>query len=298
MNTHRYNILVIDDEMDNIDILKTDLEDAGYIVHSALSGEQGWQILKEKGSAISAILLDRLMPNMTGIDFMEKLSRNRALSRIPVIMQSAAGTKKQILEGLKSGVYYYLPKPFDQHMMLGVVKTALMHYTKIRLLVDEVNQSKVLSGLFHEGLFTFRTIEESQKLAPFLSNFYPNPNQIILGLSELFINAIEHGNLKIGYMKKDVTLKNESWEGMIRELQNKPENVDKKVTVHFSKTREAIKVTIKDEGIGFDHQPFMDFSPKHMESFSGRGIALANNIAFDELTYHEPGNRVTATVYL
>lgn len=117
-------VLIVDDEEANLIILRKILENDGFDV---ISAEDGMQALEKLASHedISLILLDRMMPHMDGIKVMEEIQGNRLWKDIPVVMQTAAASEKDIIDGVSSGAHYYLPKPFNDKMLLSVVHEAL-----------------------------------------------------------------------------------------------------------------------------------------------------------------------------
>lgn len=137
-------IMVIDDDENNLTILETYLNDAGYEVITATNGSEAWDFVKIFGQDLSLILLDRMMPVMNGMEFLKLLKGHPKHSDIPVIMQTAAAMKHQVIEGLKSGVYHYLRKPFDESRVLELVEGAMKGQRNLRELrkknrVDEEN---------------------------------------------------------------------------------------------------------------------------------------------------------------
>ncbi|PIR32497.1 MAG: hypothetical protein COV36_04160 [Alphaproteobacteria bacterium CG11_big_fil_rev_8_21_14_0_20_44_7] len=127
-------ILVVDDEENNLAILESYLIDAGYDVITATNGKEAWDFLKIFGENVSLILLDRMMPVMDGMEFMKLLKGHPRHYEIPIIMQTAAAMRNQVEEGIKCGVYYYLRKPFDEEMVLKLIRQALKGRRNIRVL--------------------------------------------------------------------------------------------------------------------------------------------------------------------
>lgn len=117
-------VLIADDEDLNRKILCETLEDEGFEVVSASDGLQAIQQL-EAHSDVKLILLDRMMPNMGGMEVMEKLQANPMWKDIPVIMQTAANSEEEVIDGVSSGVHYYLAKPFDDDVLIDIVHDAI-----------------------------------------------------------------------------------------------------------------------------------------------------------------------------
>ena len=120
-------ILVVDDEPLNLDIIEEFLTGKGqpYIVERANDGVEAMEKLEADYNRYDVVLLDRMMPRMSGMEVLEKMSAHPELKYIPVILQTAKVSKEDILEGLKAGAYYYLTKPFTSDMLHSIVKTAV-----------------------------------------------------------------------------------------------------------------------------------------------------------------------------
>jgi hypothetical protein len=116
-------------------------------------------------------------------------------------------------------------------------------------------------------------------------------------LKELLLNAIEHGNLGITYSEKD-GLDMEDLEVEVSRRLTLPEYREKRATINYSSDAEKVSFLIKDQGNGFDWQPYMQFDPERVFDTHGRGIAMANTSYFDKVEYHGNGNEVMAVVYL
>lgn len=119
-------ILIVDDDEMNIEILVDILEDAGFETTYAENGEEGLAVLEDDTMGqIKLILLDRMMPVMDGMEFKERISLDERWKDIPIIFQTAASQPKDLIEGMQTGAFYYLTKPFDKEVVLSVVHSAL-----------------------------------------------------------------------------------------------------------------------------------------------------------------------------
>ena len=297
-NTDNSAILIVDDDINNVEILKMDLEDEGYDLLAGYDGVEGWNILQQNKDRIVVILLDRMMPKMNGMEFIAKLKANEYLAQIPVVMQTAAAEKSQVAEGIKAGVYYYLTKPYEEVVMKSVVQAAIGSYLNAKTHQDELIQHRQKLHLVKECSFEIQTLSDARYLATFLANYYPKPSEIITGISELLVNAIEHGNLGLSYEDKTRLNNENQWQTEIESLLILPQYKDKKVLVQFERNQASITLTITDEGDGFDWHPYMTFDPDRATHNHGRGIALANLIHFDSLEYCGKGNKVITKVHL
>jgi len=112
-------ILVADDEKTVRSLLRDVLEIEGYHVVEAADGPEALYRLHCGG--IDLILLDVMMPGMSGMEVSQSLSADPALANIPVIMLSALGNDADIEAGMKAGARAYLVKPFSPWELLDKV---------------------------------------------------------------------------------------------------------------------------------------------------------------------------------
>jgi len=110
-------ILIVDDEEFNVDIIMDYLEDGGYNLETAYDGSEAWEKLQAEPEYFDVILLDRMMPNMNGMEVLLKIKEHPVLKTLPVILQTALAAKNEVLEGMQAGAYYYLTKPFEEAML-------------------------------------------------------------------------------------------------------------------------------------------------------------------------------------
>lgn len=288
-------ILIVDDDANNVEILGLDLEDGGYEILTGCDGVEGWEVLQQNKDRICAILLDRMMPNMDGMEFMARLKADESVALKPVIMQTAAAEKSQVAEGIRAGVYYYLTKPYNVEVMQSVVRAAISDYADFSALRSELQEHKQKLQLVKESRFEIGSLGDARYLATFLANYYPDSQRVVFGISELLINAVEHGNLGITYADKSRLHSEDRWEEEVKTLQELPENKDKKVLVHFERSDDDITLTITDDGDGFDWQHYMEIDPDRATHSHGRGIALSKMMSFDSIEYRGTGNEVVCT---
>ena len=112
-------ILVVDDNPDAIAIVKSALEARGYTV---LTAERGAAALESVAAdKPDVILLDIMMPDMSGLEVLEKLKATPATASIPVILVTAKTQDDDVISGYAVGAEYYITKPFTtRQLMYGV----------------------------------------------------------------------------------------------------------------------------------------------------------------------------------
>lgn len=291
-------ILVVDDEPLNLDIIEEFLTGKGqpYTVETANDGVEAMEKLEADPSKFDVVLLDRMMPRMSGMEVLAKMSAHSELKYIPVILQTAKVSKEDILEGLKAGAYYYLTKPFTSDILHSVVKTAVKDRGYNKALLASLNVTRSSVKLLKNAHFEFRNLDDVRAVSSLIACACADPEKIAMGLSELMINAIEHGNLGIGYEEKSELRKQDLWESEVRKRLEMPENIDSFASIDVLNNAEKVEFTITDQGEGFDWAEFMDFDTSRVMDNHGRGIAMANKLYFSKLEYQGKGNIVTVMV--
>jgi DNA-binding response OmpR family regulator len=248
-------ILIVEDEEFNLDILKKHLKKEGYHCLCAKNGKEAL-IQCSNNPNIDLIVLDRMMPEMDGMEFLHRVKSDAELKSIPVIMQTAAAEKHQVLEGIKAGVYYYLRKPYAKDMLLAIIKAALRDQEIVRSLggARRMEISPISRGVQHmeHCSFSFKSISEARMVAVATSTFFPEPAKVVLGLTELMINAVEHGNLGLTFEEKAELVLSNALEEEIQRRMGLPENAEKSVCVEVVHKKTEIEVTIADQGNGFE----------------------------------------------
>lgn len=144
--------------------------------------------------------------------------------------------------------------------------------------------------------FAFRTLDEAERLATYLANFFPEPERVVRGIAELMINAIEHGNLEIGGEEKAELCRRGLWQSEIHQRLNSPGYADREAEAALTRKDGGIYIVITDHGSGFDWQSHLKINPTRATQSHGRGIAMANAVSFDKLTYNDIGNKAVAYV--
>ncbi len=291
------NILIVEDEEVNREMLSELVKGVGHNPITATNGREGLEQLHAQEN-IKGILLDWIMPEMDGLELLKIIKKKDAFSDIPVIMQTSKRDKKSILEGISHGAYYYLTKPYETEILLAVLRAAIEEYEKGLELKRKISEYEMnIDDFITQGNLQFRTIDDGKKIATWFGKF--SVNQFTApGLLELFINAIEHGNLGITYDEKTKFMKANILVEEIERRLELPENIDKVVEVRFKRNIGNMDVDIIDQGDGFEYTKYLDFNPERVFDPNGRGIALANNNYFNGITYSGKGNEVSVEFIL
>jgi anti-sigma regulatory factor (Ser/Thr protein kinase)/PAS domain-containing protein len=125
-------------------------------------------------------------------------------------------------------------------------------------------------------------------------------NMIRIGLREIIINSIEHGNLNISFEDKTEAILTDRYFEFVNERQNNPENREKRVRIEYLISQSKAVYKITDQGKGFNHRKYLAASGDgngEVALAHGRGIAMVKNI-FDEVRYNFRGNQVLLVKHL
>ncbi len=130
----RIKILVVDDEKDFIDAVRSLLEERGYSIDYANDGIGALEIVKK--DIPDLILLDIVMPNMDGITLLKKLKQKNETKDIPVIMLTVKDGQANRNLGLETGAYEYISKPYDSLVLLRQIRNILEKTGKLERKID------------------------------------------------------------------------------------------------------------------------------------------------------------------
>jgi DNA-binding NtrC family response regulator len=137
----RNRVLVVDDEKNQREIYSVILEDAGYDVTAAQSGEQAMRLARE--ASYDLVLTDFKMTGMDGLTLLSDLLKDEP--SLIVIMMTAHGSVESVKDALRGGAFDYLEKPIDREQLLKVVASALNQLKHID--DDIVGQSEPIERL-------------------------------------------------------------------------------------------------------------------------------------------------------
>ena len=142
-------ILVVDDQIQNIELLEAYLVGQGYEIIRAASGEEALE--KLSGNQIDLILLDIMMPKMSGLELLEKLRADEKTRLIPVVMVTVLKETEDKVKALEAGCDDFITKPVDKIELLARVKSILKISYYLRQL-DEKEKFKAVVDKISDGI--------------------------------------------------------------------------------------------------------------------------------------------------
>lgn len=116
-------VLIVDDDPDIVEIVRINLEAAGFETLAAGDGAEGLE--KVTADQPDLVVLDVLMPEMDGWEVLRRIERNPETAGVPVVMLTCRGEDADILRGLEDGAVEYITKPFYPENVVATVKILL-----------------------------------------------------------------------------------------------------------------------------------------------------------------------------
>ena len=209
-------IFIIEDEPSIIQLVQHNLEKNGFIVLSSVNGNDGLKELKKFQPDL--LLLDWMLPDLSGIEICKNIRKDTSIKNLPVIMLTAKGEEEDKIKGLDSGVDDYLTKPFSFNELMARIKAVLRRS----------NPNTVSDNLEFEDLVLDR-IEK---------RVYRDKKEIQLGPTEFRLLEFFLVNPKRVY-SRDQILEN-VWSNNI--------NVESRtIDVHIRRLRKSINIQNKKE---------------------------------------------------
>lgn len=161
-------ILVVDDEVKIVEVVKSYLEHSGYDVYEAYDGKQALELFEK--IAPSLVILDLMLPDITGEDICRTL---RKQSRVPIIMLTAKIEEEDILKGLDIGADDYITKPFSPKQLVARVAALLRRSSD-----DPVPLANIIS--FNNDDLVIDNLSYEVKKSGNSANLTPNEYKILM----------------------------------------------------------------------------------------------------------------------
>ena len=169
-------IFIIEDEPSIIQLVQHNLEKNGFIVLSSVNGNDGLRELKKFQPDL--LLLDWMLPDLSGIEICKNIRKDNSFKNLPVIMLTAKGEEEDKIKGLDSGVDDYLTKPFGFNELMARIKAVLRrsnpNTVSDNLKFDDLMLDRIEKRVFRDG--------QEIKLGPtefrLLEFFLTNPKRV------------------------------------------------------------------------------------------------------------------------
>ncbi len=179
-------ILVVDDKAKNLQLVGSLLEDQGYDIAFAKSGQRALELADQDPPDL--ILLDVMMPGMDGYEVCTKLKQNNALASIPVIFLTAKTETEDIVQAFESGGVDYVTKPFRTGELIARVATQL----NLKQARERLKLSNEELSVRNEELKVLN--KKKSEFMGIAAHDLKNPLVAIAGLSGVVKDMVEDGN--------------------------------------------------------------------------------------------------------
>ena len=141
-------ILVVDDDKVNNKMLKLQLEKRGFEIEQAFNGAEALKVVETKD--VDLILLDIMMPDMSGSSVLKQLRTKYTAFQLPIIMQTGLSESDKIVENLRLGANDYLVKPVNIEVAMARINTQL-HLKQL----EERNRTQAQLATAHSMIVTY-----------------------------------------------------------------------------------------------------------------------------------------------
>lgn len=293
-------ILVIDEEPNELSFLEQALKEGGYTLRAAQSIADGRAAIEKAlvpGGAgdLDAIILDWQGQDAEALELLRWLEGLPRSEQLEIIVQSSGNAPDQLQPALDRGLFVHLAKPYQVDRLRCLVGSALASQECRRSLLELTERVKDCFALLAQGTFEIRTPREAELLAAHIGSACGDPQRGV-GVLELLVNGIEHGNLGITYEEKGRLLAERRFRAELERRLELEENRFKRVRATLTRIGDHLQILIRDCGPGFDFRRYLVFDKDRFLHPHGRGILLAR--AAIDVEYFDPGNMVRVTLPL
>ncbi|MCR4938105.1 MAG: EAL domain-containing protein [Lachnospiraceae bacterium] len=190
---YKRTVLIVDDEEVNRLLLGSILEDDYNIIY-AENGREAWNVISEKTSTISIVLLDLMMPEMNGFEVIKMMQRNVNTAAIPVIVLTSE--KAMEVESLRLGAADFISKPYDMPEIILARVNRMVQFFEDKQVISSVERDE-LTGIYTKRFF-FKYCEKLDKFHPDVKTDAIMVDVDHYGLlKELYGNDMAEGVLRI-----------------------------------------------------------------------------------------------------
>ncbi|HVN05051.1 MAG TPA: EAL domain-containing protein [Bryobacteraceae bacterium] len=151
MLTNAKPLLLVDDDPTNRDLLSRRLKRAGYNTELAGDGYEALDVLAKH--EVDLVLLDSMMPGMSGVELLRQLRERFSPARLPIIMVTAVGESERVVEALNLGANDYISKPVDFPVALARIKAQLDRKHSEESLLESAERYALAARGTNDGLW-------------------------------------------------------------------------------------------------------------------------------------------------
>ncbi|MCF6216248.1 MAG: phosphate regulon transcriptional regulator PhoB [Emcibacter sp.] len=169
-------ILLIEDDQSLTELIRYNLTQEGFVVHCESDGEEGLYASEEIMPDL--ILLDWMLPNLSGIEICRRIRRHKITRNVPIIMLTARADESDRIRGLDTGADDYITKPFSPKELLARIK-AILRRIRPALSGEQLSYDDIiLDTISHKVTRAGTPIHLGPTEFKILRHFLENPNRV------------------------------------------------------------------------------------------------------------------------
>ncbi|GAB6183557.1 response regulator [Thermodesulfovibrio hydrogeniphilus] len=253
MTENKQTVLIVDDNIDTVELLRKRLRAEGYNTEEAYDGEEALKKVYEIMPDI--IILDVMMPKMDGYEVCRRLKTDEKTKFIPIIMLTAKSDVESRVKGLDIGADDYVPKPFDYRELSARVRSLITRKETAERVIEEEKTESV------------------RKLIDSLSHEIRNPIVSIAGFAKKVYESLPPGDPNKPYLMT-ILQESERLEKLLREIVNlkmiaigflenvNPKDAIEEVLEEFEKEIEEKAIEVETE---FNETPTLYIDKEHLK---------------------------------
>jgi len=229
------------------------------------------------------------------------------------------------LRGIRSDVYVVLGiDKFDEKIVTKALNSGVVRFVKKPYTIDDINRVyNELNESFlesHRRDFALRFLYSEERIfvmdnslddilpitmeivrgIQYVLGEYGNVDDLMVSITEVLRNAIEHGNLGITYEEKQEAVLSGNYERLLEERSKDEKYRNRKIYIHYKLDEDKVMIRIRDEGDGFDWKKMyrkLKRTTKHSHKPTGRGLIIVK-MGIDKVYFNDKGNEVTLIKYI
>lgn len=289
-------VLLVEDSPTQAVEMRMLLEEGAHEVRHASNGRLALDILSQE--SLDVVVTDLDMPELNGLELVETMCLD--YTHIPAILVTGNGSEELAAQALQKGAASYVLKSHIRSTLndtivdvLGVTRT-------------DASFSKLISTL-QKNVFAFELPNDAELISPLVGlllqvvsgmDMFGGGEIVRLGLAieHALINAMYRGNLQLGPSVTPAShaiIYEDATSDLIERRRSETPYQERMVFVEATATKQEFRITVRDEGVGFDTSKITELAePEMFGDDSGRGLVLIKNFA-DVLEFNETGNQIT-----
>ncbi|MDM8542823.1 response regulator [Desulfococcaceae bacterium HSG7] len=281
-------VLIIEDDKVSCKKMQTIVAHQGHKTKTAKDGVHGLELYNKFKPDL--IFADIQMPNMSGLEFLSTIRQTD--NDVIIIINTAFGSEEYALKAFHLNANNYISKPIH-------FSEVLHHLKKYEAIIQERTLNREIEAMFIKRSYKLQVPNKIEQIPRVVDHLLTITGDAIcqeeqlgvrLGLVELIVNAVEHGNMGITYDEKNKAINHNRLDDLYQERLDDPEIAARRVKINFELSARGCEWMITDEGDGFDWKAIPDPTKgEKLRTLIGRGIFLSR-FYFDELEFIGTGN--------